>query len=77
MKRKIKLKRFQNKLGSPINIVYTCTMESLKVDRTKLYTQAEYAKKIGVTRARVNHMIKAKQLETVEIKGSILVYDDK
>ena len=51
-------------------------MEVLKVDRTKLYTQAQYAKKIGVSRARVNHMIKANLLKIVEIKGAKLVYAD-
>jgi plasmid maintenance system antidote protein VapI len=49
-------------------------METLKVDRSKLYTQAEYARKIGVTRARINHMITAKELTIVEIKGAKLVY---
>ena len=51
-------------------------MEVLKVDRTKLYTQSEYAKKIGVSRARVNHMIRDNLLKIVEIKGARLVFAD-
>ena len=51
-------------------------MEALKVDRTKLYTQAEYAKKIGVSRSRVSHMIRDGKLTVVEIKGSKLVIVD-
>lgn len=49
-------------------------MEVLKIDRTKLYTQAEYAKKIGVSRSRVSHMISNGQLNIIEIKGAKLVY---
>lgn len=41
--------------------------------RQDLYTQAEYAKKIGVSRARVNQMIKEKSLKVVQIKGATLV----
>jgi hypothetical protein len=41
--------------------------------RTDLYTQAEYAKKIGKTPARVNQMIKAKELNTVLVNGTTLV----
>lgn len=51
-------------------------MEVLKIDRTKLYTQSEYAKKIGVSRARVNHMIRDNKLKVVEIKGAKLVYSE-
>jgi DNA-binding XRE family transcriptional regulator len=41
--------------------------------RQDLYTQSEYAKKIGVTRARVNQMIKEKLLKVVIIKGATLI----
>lgn len=41
--------------------------------RQDLYTQSEYAKKIGVSRARVNQMIKEKQLKVVIIKGATLI----
>ena len=51
-------------------------MNLLKVDRSKLYTQAEYAKKKVVSRARINHMVKADQLEIVEIKGAKLIYSE-
>jgi len=50
-------------------------METLKVDRTKLYTQSEYAKKIGVSRARVNQMIKEGLLKVVTINGAVLVHE--
>ncbi len=49
-------------------------MESLKVDRTKLYTQTEYAKKVGLSKARVNQKVKAGELPTVKINGATLVY---
>lgn len=41
--------------------------------RQDLYTQSEYAKKIGVSRARVNQMIKEKLLKVVIIKGATLI----
>lgn len=49
-------------------------MEPLKIDRTKLMTQAAYARKIGVDRARVNQMIKANEIKVVKIDGATLVY---
>lgn len=51
-------------------------MELLKVDRTKLITQSEYAKKLGLTRGAVNHMIRDKRVKTVPIKGATLIYLD-
>ena len=50
-------------------------MEALKIDRTKLYTQAHYAEKIKVSRARVNQMINEGLIKTVLINGATLVYD--
>jgi len=41
--------------------------------RTDLYTQAEYAKKIGLTRGRVNQMVKAGELKTVTVNGATLI----
>jgi hypothetical protein len=41
--------------------------------RTDLMTQAEYAKHVGKTRAWVNQQIKAGQLNTLTIKGAVLV----
>ena len=41
--------------------------------RKDLYTQSEYAKLIGVSRARVNQMVKAGELKTVTVNGGILV----
>ena len=41
--------------------------------RKDLYTQSEYAKLIGVSRARVNLMVKAGELKTVYVNGGILI----
>lgn len=46
---------------------------SKKEIRKDLYTQAEYARRIGKDRARVNQMIKDGLLNTVTINGSILI----
>jgi hypothetical protein len=51
-------------------------MELLKIDRTKLITQAAYAEKLGLTRGAVNHMVRDKRVKTVEIKGATLIYLD-
>lgn len=51
-------------------------MEKLKIDRTKLYTQAAFAIVIGKTRQRVNQMVKSNEIDTVEIKGAVLVYHE-
>ena len=50
-------------------------MEALKVDRTKLFTQAEYARKKGYHRSRINQMITENKIKTVKINGAVLVYD--
>jgi hypothetical protein len=55
--------------------IYLLNMETLKVDRTKLITQAEFARKIGKTRAWVNQKVKAGELKTVEIKGAVLILE--
>lgn len=49
-------------------------METLKIDRTKLITQSEYAKMLGLTRSRINQKIKAGEIRTVSIKGATLIY---
>jgi predicted XRE-type DNA-binding protein len=72
---RLNINNFKKWLNVYVNNVYLC-MEVLKIDRTKLYTQSEYAKKIGVSRARVNHMIRDNLLNVVEIKGAKLVYID-
>jgi hypothetical protein len=41
--------------------------------RKDLYTQSEYARKIGKGRARVNQMIKEGQLTPLKINGAILI----
>ena len=45
----------------------------VKEIRQDLYTQAEWAKKVGKSRAWVNQQIKLKQLPTVTVNGAILV----
>ena len=44
--------------------------------RQDLYTQSEYAKKIGVTRQRVNQMVKEGLLKIVEARGTVLIKVD-
>jgi predicted DNA-binding transcriptional regulator AlpA len=44
-------------------------MESIKIDRTKLLTVQNYAKKFGISRPTVYSKIKEKQLDKVEIDG--------
>lgn len=41
--------------------------------RKDLYTQSEYARKTGLTRARINQLVKDQKLQTVVINGSILI----
>lgn len=48
-------------------------LQPLKVDITKLATQSEYAKKLGVSRQRINQMVKSKEVKTVNILGATLI----
>lgn len=41
--------------------------------RQDLYTQTEYAKLLGVSRQRVNFMVKNGDLKVVEVKGTVLI----
>ena len=41
--------------------------------RQDLYTQSEYAKLKGITRARVNQMTKNGELKTLTINGATLI----
>ena len=41
--------------------------------RKDLYTQSEYAKKIGLTRGRINQLVKSGDLKTVTINGATLI----
>jgi DNA-binding transcriptional regulator YdaS (Cro superfamily) len=41
--------------------------------RNDVATQSEYAKMIGVSRARVNQMVKAGEINTLSVKGAILI----
>jgi hypothetical protein len=54
----------------------TKVLEPLKVDRTKLYTQKEYANKIGLSEARVSQKVKSKEIKTIKINGGTLIYMD-
>lgn len=70
-------------LVNVIDDVYIYTMNQsqnqplpLKVDRTKLITQAEFARQRKVSRQRIGAMIKANQLNTVEILGTVLILMD-
>jgi len=49
-------------------------LEPLKVDRTKLYTQKEYAQKIGLTEARISQKVKNNEIKTIQINGCRLIY---
>ena len=44
-------------------------METLKIDRTKLITVTNYAKKYGMTRQTVYNKAKSKEVKIVEIDG--------
>jgi len=54
----------------------TIELPPLKVDRSKLITQAEYARMKKLSRQRIGAMIKAKQIKTIEILGTILILMD-
>lgn len=45
-----------------------------EINEKNLLTQAEYARKIGVSRARVSQMIKEKKLTVVIIGGARLIF---
>lgn len=51
-------------------------MQDLKIDRTKLITQSEYAKIKGLTRQRINQMVRDKEVKVIEIKGAKLILLD-
>lgn len=45
----------------------------IKEIRHDLYTQSEYAKSKGITRARVNQLVKSGDLQTLTVKGATLI----
>lgn len=45
----------------------------MKEIRRDLFTQAEYAKKVGLTPARINQMVKKGELKTITINGATLI----
>jgi hypothetical protein len=46
-----------------------------KIEVKKLWTQAAYAKKVGLSRARINYKALRGQLKTVKINGAILIVE--
>ena len=50
-------------------------LPALKIDRTKLYTQNEYAKKVKLTRGRISQLVKEGKLPIVKINGATLIYE--
>ena len=51
-------------------------METLKVDRTKLISKTEYAKKIGVSPAAIDKQCKTGKLNIVKYLGGELILLD-
>jgi len=41
--------------------------------RKDLYTQSEWAKKIGLSKARINQLVKSGEIKTVTINGAVLI----
>lgn len=41
--------------------------------RQDLFTQSEYAKKVGLTKGRINQMIKEGKLKLVRVNGTVLI----
>jgi len=41
--------------------------------RKDLYTQSEYAKLKGLSKARINQLVKAGELPTVTVNGGVLI----
>jgi len=48
-------------------------MKSIKVDKTKLLTITNYAKRENLTRQAVHYQVKEKQIDTVKIDGVVFV----
>lgn len=41
--------------------------------RQDLFTQSEYAKRVGLSKGRINQMIKEGKLKLVHVNGTILI----
>ncbi len=41
--------------------------------RQDLFTQSEYAKRVGLSKGRINQMIKEGKLKLVKVNGTILI----
>ena len=48
-------------------------MESLKVDRTKLYTPTAYSKIVGESVQLIKYWMKQGKIKTVKIEGATLI----
>jgi len=53
----------------------TIVLSPLKIDRTKLYTQKAYAKKLSLTKGRISQMVKEGKIPTIQINGCALIYE--
>jgi len=53
----------------------TRVLSPLKIDRTKLYTQKAYAKKLSLTKGRISQMVKEGKIPTIQINGCSLIYE--
>lgn len=51
-------------------------METKTIDKSKLITQSEYAKIKGLSRQRINQLVKSGEIKTIKIQGAILVLMD-
>lgn len=49
------------------------TKQPLKIDVSKLITQAQYAKKMCLSPQRVNQLVKAKEIKSITILGATLI----
>ena len=49
-------------------------METLKIDRTKLYTPTAYAKLVSESVQLVKYWMKTNKVKTVKIEGAVLIY---
>ena len=59
-----------------VRYFYTKTTKQrkmIKEIRQDLYTQSEYAKLKGITRARVNQLVKSGDLQTLTVRGATLI----
>jgi len=56
------------------NGVYFCDDKCILVEKHRLISPSEYAKKIGKSKARVTQQMDLKQVEVIEYDGGRLIY---